>query len=123
MDGGASSMLYANGSYLTSPGRKLATVLAVVDETTAPVRPDTSIVLPPVALDEPSAWALDSINSARSAGLLPENLDGRYQQNITRKEFCDLIATYFRAKTGLSIRVLLFQQWDFGQYRPVLRLF
>lgn len=103
MDGGASSMLYANGSYLTSPGRKLATVLAVVDETTAPVRPDTSIVLPPVALDEPSAWALDSINSARSAGLLPENLDGRYQQNITRKEFCDLIATYFRAKTGLSI--------------------
>jgi hypothetical protein len=105
MDGGASSMLYANGSYLTTAGRELAVVMAVVDETSAPVRPDNTVDVdvPAPVVDEPSAWAVDSINAARSAGILPEHLDSKYLQNITRKEFCDLIATYFRAETGFSI--------------------
>lgn len=106
MDGGASSMLYANGSYLTHAGRRLATVLAIVDETVAPTRPDTTII-PPAApvpeVDEPSSWALSALSTARGLNMLPSHLDKKYKHNITRKEFCDLIASFIRAKTGTSI--------------------
>ncbi len=106
MDGGASSMLYANGSYLTHAGRRLATVMAIVDETVKPTRPDTTIVPPPAPVpevDEPSSWAQGSISVARGLNMLPEHLDKKYKHNITRKEFCDLIAAFIRAKTGYSI--------------------
>ena len=102
LDGGASSMLYANGSYLTPAGRNLATVLAVVDESSAPVRPDTSLSQQVVS-DEPSSWAAGYISRARSLNLLPTHLDSKYRQPITRKEFCDLIAAFIRAKTNTSI--------------------
>ena len=111
MDGGASSMLYANGKMLTTPGRKLATVLAIVDESAAPVRPDLAVTQPgggttgsnAVESDIPSAWAEASVEAAREKGILPDHLDGKFQRNITRKEFCDLIAKFFRVKTGYSI--------------------
>lgn len=100
MDGGASSALYCDGYAITSPGRKLATMLAVVDETVAAQKPDTSI---PANANAPSSWAQTSVERARSLGILPSHLDSDYKRNITRKEFCDLIANFIRAKTGLSI--------------------
>lgn len=100
MDGGASSALYLGNTPITTPGRKLATMLAVVDETTAPKKPDTSV---PSNANGPSSWAQASVDRARSLGMLPSHLDGNYKHNITRKEFCDLIAGFIRAKTGLSI--------------------
>ncbi len=106
MDGGASSMLYANGTYLTHAGRQLATVMAIVDETVKPTRPNTAIELPPTPapeVDEPSSWAQASLSVARGLNMLPEHLDKQYKHNITRKEFCDLIAAFIRAKTGYSI--------------------
>ncbi len=106
MDGGASSMLYANGTYLTNAGRRLATVMAIVDETVAPVRPDTTVVAPTPAapeVDEPSSWALSALTTARGLNMLPEHLDKKYKHNITRKEFCDLVAGFIRAKTGTAI--------------------
>lgn len=107
MDGGASSMLYCDGSMVTSAGRKLATVLAIVDETSTPQKPDLSIPVDEsgnsIDADVPSAWAKEAVDSARSLGILPEHLDSDYQRNITRKEFCDLIATFIRVKTGMSI--------------------
>ncbi len=100
MDGGASSAMYVDGGFVTPAGRKLATMLAVVDETTAAVKPDTSV---PVNANGPSTWAQGSIDSARSLGILPEHLDSNYKRNITRKEFCDLIANFIRVKTNMSV--------------------
>lgn len=91
LDGGASSMLYVGGKgYLTSPGRELATVLAVVDVSSA-------------KSSSPSSWAADSIKQARSLSIMPTELDSNYQSNITRAEFCDLIAGFFYAKTGTTM--------------------
>lgn len=99
MDGGASCMLYANGSFLTPAGRKLATALAVVDGLPAASAPAVS----QPAEETPSAWAAESVAWARNREILPPELDGRYQRSITRREFCDLIAKFFRTEGGTSI--------------------
>ena len=90
LDGGASSLLYANGKYLKSPGRKLASLVAVIDPTVPP-------------FDEPSDWALADVAEAAGLGILPEDLDCNYQTAITRGEFCSLIAGYIEAKTGKTL--------------------
>ena len=43
------------------------------------------------AADSPSAWAASQVNEAISWGLVPEELQGRYQDNITREEFAVLM--------------------------------
>ena len=43
------------------------------------------------ASDTPSDWAAGSVNSAISYGLIPESVQGRYQDNITREEFAELL--------------------------------
>jgi len=103
MDGGASSALYCNGAAITSPGRRLATMLAIVDETSTAQKPDTST---PAGANGPSSWAKSSVDSALSLGLLPTHLNNNFKRNITRKEFCDLIASFLRAKTGSSIEYI-----------------
>ena len=90
LDGGASSLLYANGKYMRSPGRKLANLVAVVDPTVPP-------------FDEPSDWALADVAEAAGLGILSEELDCNYQTAITREEFCSLIAGYIEAKTGKTL--------------------
>lgn len=40
--------------------------------------------------DVPSSWAVDEVEAARENGLIPEELDEKYQENITRQEFCRL---------------------------------
>ena len=95
LDGGASSALYVDGKgYLTSPGRELATMLAVVDGASGTAAKASS----------PSAWAVSSVEQARSLSILPSKLDSNYQSNITRAEFCDLIAGFFYAKTGTTMK-------------------
>lgn len=90
LDGGGSSMLYANGKYQKSPGRKLASIVAVIDPTVPP-------------FDEPSDWAMADVEAAAELGILPEALNCNYQTAITREEFCALIAGYIEAKTGTSV--------------------
>ena len=107
MDGGGSSMLYCDGKFLTSPGRKLATVLAVAENAQMPARPSLGEGLVP---ELASSWAQPQIDRARELGILPAHLDKRYVRNITRQEFCDLIAAIFRAKTGMSIEYFCSKQ-------------
>lgn len=90
LDGGGSSMLYANGKYQNSPGRKLASLIAVIDPTVPP-------------FDEPSDWAMADVEAAADLGILPEALDCNYLTAITREEFCALISGYIEARTGQSI--------------------
>ena len=42
------------------------------------------------AADTPSLWAADSISKAISLNLLPQELQGKYTQAMTRAEFCSL---------------------------------
>lgn len=55
LDGGASSGLYLNGSYLTSPGRSLASAV-IITESSGPVTPSSSTSLP----SKPITVTLDS---------------------------------------------------------------
>ena len=43
------------------------------------------------AADTPSDWAAGQVNEAISWGLIPEEIQGRYQDNITREEFAILM--------------------------------
>ncbi len=41
--------------------------------------------------DAPSDWAAETIEEAKTLGLLPEELQSRYRKNITRENFCKLV--------------------------------
>lgn len=43
------------------------------------------------ASNTPSSWAAGTVNSAIAYGLVPEEVQGRYQDNITREEFAILL--------------------------------
>ena len=43
------------------------------------------------AADTPSAWAQASVDTAVSWGLLPDGMQERYQENITREEFAEVL--------------------------------
>lgn len=94
LDGGASSMLYADGSFPVAAGRKLASILAVMD---ASSDGGTTVAA------APSSWAVEDVDEARTLGILPASLDSSYQQGITRGEFCRLIGGYIHAKTGKTM--------------------
>ena len=91
MDGGGSSMLYAQGAgYLTSAGRKLASIITIVDHGNGAAAP--SINVPQQSVDAPSAWAQASVDRAIELGLVPRALQRDYRTNITRADFCKLAA-------------------------------
>ena len=87
MDGGASSTLYANGSFITPAGRALASVLTIVDRDAGAAQPSQ----PAVDLDQPSGWAAPELEAAIGLGLVPQDLQTGYQRNISRQNFCRLI--------------------------------
>ncbi|MBQ2613902.1 MAG: S-layer homology domain-containing protein [Clostridia bacterium] len=58
------------------------------------VTPDDAIVLPEenlLMIDGASDWAKPEIQRAAACNLLPYELTERYAEEITRKEFCDLV--------------------------------
>ena len=52
--------------------------------------------------DLPSSWAQDSIDTAIRDSLIPSDLQGAYQRDITREEFCRLMVVLVEKKTGMS---------------------
>ncbi|MGE4354685.1 MAG: S-layer homology domain-containing protein [Oscillospiraceae bacterium] len=60
-----------------------------------------SYVSEPVqAASPPSSWAEDSVGQMNALGLIPVALDGQYQQNITRAEFCALAVPLYEKVKG-----------------------
>ena len=55
-----------------------------------------SLVLPTAAADAPSEWAATAVTEANELKIIPEGLNGAYQQPITRAEFAQ-VAMYFCA--------------------------
>lgn len=58
-------------------------------------------------IESPSPWAIEEVDAARDAGLIPSDLDSNYQTNITREEFCHLMTQLLAARTGKSVDELL----------------
>lgn len=93
MDGGGSSMLYAKGSgFLTSAGRKLASIITIVDRNSNAGASAPAVTVPQQTADAPSAWAQASVDRAIALGLVPKALQTDYRSNITRADFCKLAA-------------------------------
>ena len=57
-----------------------------------------------------SAWAQESIEAAIAADLVPQNLQGDYQQPITRAEFTALTLAFLENESGSSTTELLRQK-------------
>jgi len=55
------------------------------------------------ATDSPSKWATEIVNAAIGAGLVPQPLQSKYTQTMTRAEFCALAATLYETVTGMRI--------------------
>ena len=55
--------------------------------------------------DLPSSWAQEQVDAAIRSGLVPEDLQTGYQNNITREEFCRLMVVLVEEKTGMSVSV------------------
>ncbi len=58
-------------------------------------------VVVPTLNGEPSAWAKEEIIKALEADLVPEHVNSAYTTDITRSDFCDLIAQLILKKTGM----------------------
>ena len=50
--------------------------------------------------EQPSSWAVDQVNTAIAANLVPQSLQSNYTQTITRAEFCALAVTLYEYIRG-----------------------
>ena len=53
--------------------------------------------------EQPSVWAADNINKATEAGLLYNNANCRYKDNISRQDFCILAVEAFCKTQGMEV--------------------
>ena len=70
-----------------------------------------------------SKWAEDSINKSIEKNLVPENLQFKYTNKITRQEFCQLAVQTYIAKTGneLNMNVARFTSEENMEERALIK--
>ena len=54
------------------------------------------LVTAAAAAEAPSSWAKSAVDTARNAGIVPEQVDQAYTQSITRADVCALAAAVYR---------------------------
>jgi len=57
----------------------------------------------PTLTEQPSAWAIEQVTAAISAGLVPQNLQSQFTQPTTRAEFAALAVALYENVTGRVI--------------------
>lgn len=57
--------------------------------------------------DAPASWAMEEVEKAIGAQLIPEEMQGDYTKSITREEFCILAIRMIEVKSGMSIEAYL----------------
>jgi hypothetical protein len=62
------------------------------------------VAIPGTPAHFPSPWAKDEVSQAESAGFVPTALQSRYQQSITRAEFCALAVSLYEITAGKEIK-------------------
>lgn len=75
----------------------LDTYLLTVGDPSASTEP----VTPPA--DTPSSWAVEQVNAAIAAGIVPDSLQSKYTQPATRAEFCALAVELYETVKGSEI--------------------
>jgi hypothetical protein len=58
---------------------------------------------PQPAPDAPSSWAIEQVNAAIAANLVPQSLQSKYTQATTRAEFCALAVALYEKASGKEI--------------------
>lgn len=58
---------------------------------------------------KPSSWAVDEVGKALS--LIPYHLQGKYQQDITREEFCETVIQMLMVRSGAATPEALLEQY------------
>jgi uncharacterized protein YjfI (DUF2170 family) len=58
----------------------------------------------------PDTWAQSEVEKAITNGLVPESMQYYYSNDITRKEFCDLVIAMITVKSGITIDEYLAQK-------------
>lgn len=58
----------------------------------------------------PSVWAVEEVNNGISLGIIPYHLQGGYQQNITREEFCETVIQMLMVKYGAATPEILMEK-------------
>ena len=65
---------------------------------------DTTFILTVVeGTEQPSSWAVEQVNAAIAANLVPTSLQSKYTQATTRAEFCALAVALYENVTGKTI--------------------
>jgi hypothetical protein len=54
---------------------------------------------PPPTVEKPSSWAVEQVNEAIAANLVPPSLQAKYTQATTRAEFCALAVALYETVT------------------------
>jgi hypothetical protein len=57
--------------------------------------------------DSPDSWAKAQVDEAITKGLVPNSLQDKYTQNITRADFCSLVVKLIEFKMGKNIDAVL----------------
>lgn len=66
----------------------------------APVEPAPAPAEPAVSVEQPSGWAVELVNQAIEAGIVPAELQCKYGEAITRAEFCALATAAYESVKG-----------------------
>ena len=80
-----------------------------INENMVPVIKDglTGFISLPEYIAPPDTWAKPEVDRAIAAGLVPEDMCRKYQDNITRADFCRLAVNLIEVKTGMKIEVFM----------------
>ncbi len=80
-----------------------------INENMASVTKDglTGFISLPEYIAPPDGWAKPEVDCAIAAGLVPEDMRRKYQDNITRADFCRLAANLIEVKTGMKVDVFM----------------
>jgi len=63
----------------------------------------SALALGTASADQPSGWSSESVNAAIAEGLVPQELQSKYTQPVTRAEFCALVVALYETITGGEI--------------------
>ena len=68
----------------------IADIFYIDDDGYDRIRPNPDLDNPPLPTEQPSSWAIGEVSVAIEAGLIPQSLQSKYVQTITRAEYCAL---------------------------------
>lgn len=89
------------GTY-TGPGTVYNAATGTVSDggASAPSTPTTPATPTQPEAAQPSTWAVDAVNQAKAAGIVPEALQSGYTTPITRAEYCALATALYESMKG-----------------------